>query len=238
MKKNKLIYALIPARKVSKSIKNKNLKKIGNKSLIENSIIVAKKSDKINKTFCSTDNKKILSICSKMGVIGIKRPKKISGGNSKVIETVYHFIEYLKKNKIDLPEILILLQPTSPFIFKEDINELINCYKKKSNISSVNSYIEVSHKYNPVNLASLSISNKVNYLNYQQRISKPMRQQKKNYYVHGNLFSFRLKEMLKQKNLIPKPIYGIILQNKFKALDIDDSNDLMLARLISKSNIF
>ena len=78
-----------------------------------------------------------------------------------------------------MPEILILLQPTSPFIFKEDINELINCYKKKSNISSVNSYIEVSHKYNPVNLASLSISNKVNYLNYQQRISKPMRQQKK-----------------------------------------------------------
>ena len=155
-----------------------------------------------------------------------------------MIETVYHFIEYLKKNKIDLPEILILLQPTSPFIFKEDINELINCYKKKSNISSVNSYIEVSHKYNPVNLASLSISNKVNYLNYQQRISKPMRQQKKNYYVHGNLFSFKLKEMLKQKNLIPKPIYGIILQNKFKALDIDDSNDLMLARLISKSNIF
>ena len=237
MKKNKLIYALIPARKGSKSIKNKNLKKIGNKSLIENSIIVAKKSDKIDKTFCSTDNKKILSICSKMGVIGIKRPKKISGGNSKVIETVYHFIEYLKKNKIDLPEILILLQPTSPFIFKEDINELINCYKKKSNISSVNSYIEVSHKYNPVNLASLSISNKVNYLNYQQRISKPMRQQKKNYYVHGNLFSFKLKEMLKQKNLIPKPIYGIILQNKFKALDIDDLNDLMLARLISKSNI-
>ena len=231
-----MIYALIPARKGSKSIKNKNLKKIGNKSLIENSIIVAKKSDKIDKTFCSTDNKKILSICSKMGVIGIKRPKKISGGNSKVIETVYHFIEYLKKNKIDLPEILILLQPTSPFIFKEDINELINCYKK-SNISSVNSYIEVSHKYNPVNLASLSISNKVNYLNYQQRISKPMRQQKKNYYVHGNLFSFKLKEMLKQKNLIPKPIYGIILQNKFKALDIDDLNDLMLARLISKSNI-
>ena len=76
MKKNKLIYALIPARKGSKSIKNKNLKKIGNKSLIENSIIVAKKSDKIDKTFCSTDNKKILSICSKMGVIGIKRPKK------------------------------------------------------------------------------------------------------------------------------------------------------------------
>ena len=47
MKKNKLIYALIPARKGSKSIKNKNF----NKSLIENSIIVAKKSDKIDKTF-------------------------------------------------------------------------------------------------------------------------------------------------------------------------------------------
>ena len=57
--------------------------------------------------------------------------KIINPINSKVIETVYHFVEYLKKNKIDFPEILILLQPTSPFIFKEDINELINCYRKK-----------------------------------------------------------------------------------------------------------
>ena len=237
MKKNKLIYALIPARKGSRTIKDKNLKKIGSKSLIEKSILVAKNFKKIQKVFCSSDNKRILKISNKMGIIGIKRPKNISGANSKVIETVYHFIEYLKINKIDFPEILILLQPTSPFIFQEDIAKLVNFYKKKDNISSVNSYIKLDHKYNPINLATLSILNKVNYLHYRKKISKPLRQQKKTYYVHGNLFSFKLKEMLKQKNLLPKPIYGIILKNKLKAIDIDDINDLMLARLVSKSKI-
>ena len=53
------IIAIIPARSGSKSIKNKNLKKINGKSLLTLAIEICKKIKKINKIFVSTDSRKI-----------------------------------------------------------------------------------------------------------------------------------------------------------------------------------
>ena len=53
------VWALIPARSGSKRVKNKNLKKIQNLSLVARAIINCKKSININRTFLSTDSTKI-----------------------------------------------------------------------------------------------------------------------------------------------------------------------------------
>ena len=52
------VLGIIPARKGSKGIKNKNLKKLGGKPLIQHTIEEALKS-KINKIVVSTNNTKI-----------------------------------------------------------------------------------------------------------------------------------------------------------------------------------
>ena len=59
------VIAIIPARGNSKSIKNKNLIKIKNRSLIEIINIEAKKSKIFDNIICSTDSKKILNFCKK-----------------------------------------------------------------------------------------------------------------------------------------------------------------------------
>ena len=61
----KKILAVIPARKNSKSIKNKNIKLLFVKPLIYYTIDIAKKSKLINKIIVSSDSKKILSIAKK-----------------------------------------------------------------------------------------------------------------------------------------------------------------------------
>ena len=53
------IWAIIPARSGSKSIKNKNLQKINDYSLVARAIIVAKKCKHIDRVFLSTDSLKI-----------------------------------------------------------------------------------------------------------------------------------------------------------------------------------
>ena len=55
------ILCLIPARKNSVGIKNKNLKKINNVPLVLRSIKLANKCSYFNKIVLSSDSKKILS---------------------------------------------------------------------------------------------------------------------------------------------------------------------------------
>jgi CMP-N-acetylneuraminic acid synthetase len=60
MNKKKInIIALIPAKKNSKELKNKNLKKLNDLSLTELTILNAKKSKLIDKIYLSSDSNKI-----------------------------------------------------------------------------------------------------------------------------------------------------------------------------------
>ena len=74
-----LIYALIPARSGSKGIKNKNIKLVKKKYLINYTIEFSLKCKSIDRTFVSTDSEKIRNISLDTGSeVPFLRPKKIS----------------------------------------------------------------------------------------------------------------------------------------------------------------
>ena len=68
MKKLKKILAVIPARKNSKGIKNKNIVKINGRPLINYTINSAKHSKYITDIIGSTDSKKIFQIFKKNNI--------------------------------------------------------------------------------------------------------------------------------------------------------------------------
>ena len=55
-KNNEYVVALIPARAGSKGIKNKNIKKIAGKPLIEHTLLAAERAPIIDELFISTDS--------------------------------------------------------------------------------------------------------------------------------------------------------------------------------------
>ena len=71
-----MIHSVILARGGSKTIKNKNLKKINGKPLVYWSIKDSLRSKTILKTWVSSDNQKILNYSKKNGAEIIRRPKK------------------------------------------------------------------------------------------------------------------------------------------------------------------
>ena len=94
MKKN--ILAIIPARKNSKRIKNKNLKKLYRFPLIYYSIKYALKSRIINKVIVSTDSKKIKNYANKFGKLApFLRPKNISGDKVSDTPVIEHACDWL-----------------------------------------------------------------------------------------------------------------------------------------------
>ena len=67
------VLIIIPARKGSKGLRNKNFLKIGNRSLIERSCIFSKKLNFAEKTIISSDTKKAETVAKKFGIRVFKR---------------------------------------------------------------------------------------------------------------------------------------------------------------------
>ena len=94
------ILCTICMRSGSKGVKNKNIKLINNKPLMYYTIKQALKSKIFNQIVVSTDSKKIVQVCQKFkNKISISnRPKRLSSGNTKMIDVIK---EFSKKNNLD-----------------------------------------------------------------------------------------------------------------------------------------
>ena len=122
--------AFIPARKGSKSVKYKNLKRINNKTLVEISIITAKKCKIFDQIILSSDSEKIIDIGKKHKISTVIRPKNLSSDKSSTESALIHALNSFN-NENDAN--IVILQPTSPLRKVKTIKKFYNfCVKKKS----------------------------------------------------------------------------------------------------------
>ena len=216
-------YCLIPAKGTSKSIPRKNLAKIKGKSLVEITILSAKKSNLIKEIFVSSEAKRILSIANKLGVNYIKRSKKYSVGD---IEPKFVVLEFLKKIKyIRKQDFIVYLQPTSPLRKTKHINSAIKKILKK-NKKSLTSVVESDNKI----FKSLLIKNdniypildESNFTTSRQKLNKI-------YLPNGAIYIFKVSEFLRKGNFPIKNSISFLMTKKFSQ-DVDTFNDLKIVK--------
>ena len=216
----KFVY-LILARKGSVRIKNKNLKKIKNKSLVEHSIDFAKKVTKVDKIILSTDSNLIRNIGRKKGLnISHLRPKRLSKAKtSSYASAIYEVKRYEKNNnKVDA---IVLLQPTTPFRSVTTYNKL-----KKIFISDPNKPLITVKK---VALESNRIfKKKKNYLTHYDY-------KKRNtiFIPNGAYFFISKKTLNRNKSFFSKKMNFYEIKNLRENIDIDTKDDLFFAKKIS-----
>ena len=105
------VLCTICARGGSKGIKNKNIKKINKKPLIDITLTQAKKSKIFSDIIVSSDSSKILSVSKKHKVILHKRSKKLSSDKSPKIPVIRDALKFAEKKHRKTPDSsLILLQ--------------------------------------------------------------------------------------------------------------------------------
>jgi CMP-N-acetylneuraminic acid synthetase len=135
IKKKNQFFALIPARKGSKGVKNKNIVRLNNKHLIEYTLEQASKSKIINEIYVSSNDEKILKITKKFKKIKfIKRKNSLSNSKTLLKDVILDFLNFIKE-KFNLKKInLIILQPTSPQRSANDIDMAIKLFNKKNKL--------------------------------------------------------------------------------------------------------
>ena len=121
-----IIVAFIFARGGSKGLKNKNLLKFKNKSLLGNAILHAKKSKLIKEIFVSTDSLKIKNEAIKYNaLVPFLRPKKLASDNSPEIDSWKHAVNFLNHKLFIYPDYIVSVPTTSPLRNVSDINKCI-----------------------------------------------------------------------------------------------------------------
>ena len=229
MKKNYKYLTFIPARSNSKGLKNKNLKTISGKKLIEITINFIKKLKiKNNYIFVSTDSEKILRISKNCGAnVDFLRSKKLSKSNSVLDDAIFEFLNSKKFRSINF-EFLILLMPTQPFRSKQAFLKgikLINNQKIKSVISVKNLNRSDDHIF----------KKEKNILKIKKKIKSVNRQFiKSDFTPCGCFYITKLHEFKKKGSFYNNKTFGI--ETSFpQNLDIDNIYDLNLARTIIKN---
>ena len=139
------ILALIPARKGSIRLKNKNMVLVKKKPLIYHTIKAALESKlKKKNIYLYSDGDHIINYGSKfLGNNAIKRPANVSKKNSSMYSTIKSFLKDKKEY-----DYLLLLQPTSPLRTFSDINKSIEILEKNKNADGVLSTYQVRNKKN------------------------------------------------------------------------------------------
>lgn len=129
------MLAIIPARKGSKGLKNKNIKLINKKPLISYTIEAAIKSSKITEIFISTNDLRVIKIASSYNInTPFLRPNKLATDKSPAIETYLDSIEKLNMNLKKKHKNFVVLLPTSPLRSVNDIDKAIEVFQKKKQI--------------------------------------------------------------------------------------------------------
>ena len=103
------IIAFIPARSGSKSVPNKNIKKLNERPLINYAINKALSIKLIDNVIVSSDSDKILKIYKQKNkkIIFLKRPKNISDDTSPTELALSHALDHYLKTYKSYPDIAL-----------------------------------------------------------------------------------------------------------------------------------
>ena len=220
------ITAFIPARGGSKGIPEKNIKEFAGKPLINHSIEYALNCTQIDEVVVSTDDDKIAKIARKAGAKVVIRPSELSTDLATTESTIHHFVNKFNKK----PDILVLLQPTSPFRPKGSLENAITHFTENGFDSLLS--ITPTHRFYWRVKEDQTAFAEYDYLN------RPRRQDMKlddiRYVENGSLYIFTRKHFDKTGNRLGGKI-GYVEWPEEYSLEIDTPLDFNMVEKIFKS---
>jgi CMP-N-acetylneuraminic acid synthetase len=116
------VLSIIPARGGSKGIPGKNIVPVGGVPLVARAIASARATDSIDRVIVSTDANEIAECAAAAGAEVMVRAAEISGDTASSESALLDVLDRLDAAGEPLPDIVVFIQATSPFIDPHDLN--------------------------------------------------------------------------------------------------------------------
>ena len=223
------VLAIIPARKGSKRLKNKNIRHFCGKPLISWTIEAALGSQLIDHVVVTSDHQDVLRIANDYGVACRDRPKEFS---SDEVSSFVVAEDVLKSESRDYG-ITVLLQPTSPLRTATHIDQSLQLMSAR-NVDAVIGVTQVEYHSNVV--GDLGDDNSMDRFGHVPSDGS-MNETRIWHRINGALYCCRTELLLEQKTfLLPTNSIGYIMPRE-NSVDIDVELDFLIAEFLKSKNI-
>lgn len=224
-----MILTVIPARGGSKGLPGKNIKKLNGEPLINYTITAARKVFFDDQIIVSTDDEDIKEVAENIGLkVPFLRPAHLATDTAGTQEVLLHSLEFAE-SRGQKPEVLVLLQPTSPFRNAEHIKEALKLYN--DDLDMLVSVKETDA--NPYYI--LKEENDLGYLENSKPGKFTRRQDcPKVWELNGAIYLINVKSLKKGPISDFKKIKKYVM-DEISSLDIDNEIDWLVAEKILES---
>lgn len=142
------VLGIIPARSGSKGIPNKNLRELAGKPLLGYVAEAARAAGVFDRIVLTTDSEEIAELGRRVGLeTPFVRPKELAEDDTAMLPVLQHAVRFLEDEGWK-PQIVVLLQPSSPLRTPQHIADAVEKLKG-GNCDSVVSVIEIPHVFAP-----------------------------------------------------------------------------------------
>lgn len=223
MFKDKKILGLVPARGGSKGIPKKNLYPIMGKPLLQYTFDAVKKSQLITDVMMSTEDKNILDYAVRAGIDSrYRRPENLATDISTTIDVVLHALDWLEEIG-ELPDALVLLQPTSPLRTEHEIDGAVERFFEKGCESLVSVHKMIEHPYKCMQVKG----EQWQFLAKPERYVSRRQDYNNDYYaIDGALYVVTPQWLREKRNFVVEGETELYEISAISGMDVDDLADV------------
>jgi CMP-N-acetylneuraminic acid synthetase len=228
------IIAIITARSGSKSVPNKNIRMLGDKPLLGWVVKAVSKSELVDKIILSTDSDEYFKIGKSFNknLILHKRSKELA----EDVPSEYVLLNAIKEFNYLFSEnsLIVLIQPTTPFLKNTDID---SCIKKMKDNPKINTCISVKQvsEYPEwmISKTDLDIGKGKDFsgkLSVRQNLDTL-------WIVNGGCYVMKKKFLENSQKIIDYEKTLVHEMSKISSIDIDDEEDFKICESLVNSNL-
>ncbi|MBI9074129.1 MAG: acylneuraminate cytidylyltransferase family protein [Desulfatibacillum sp.] len=228
------ILGLIPARGGSKSLHKKNIALLGGHPLLSWVARAGKQSKSLDRILCSTDDSDIAAVCRDYQIEVADRPPELGQDDTHIIDVMVDLLISLKEKEGYVPFAVALLQPTSPFLLPEHIDEcceLLLANPQAHSAQSISRFPSIFHAYNQ---RVLEDDGSVRFRFMEERRVCYNKQRKPDHFILGNFVVTTTEALLNERDVFALPSLPIEIPYPY-ALDVDGPEDFETADFYIKN---
>ena len=149
-----------------------------------------------------------------------------------MLPVIRHALEWLAENENEKPELVVMIQPTSPFVKAEQIRQLFETIQEKKADSGI-TVVEVPRVFHPYHVRHITSEG---FLEFDQPVlhyEHPTRQSDPKRYAFASVYIFNRERFLKENKLEVGKRVGLPI-DPATAHDINDAFDWEVAESLVK----